>query len=129
MDFSYVEKTENPKDEDSETGMIVLTNKRVIYLNIEKYFRSEIMAFYFRQLKAVTSTDYSICIQVANSKIDFQRIDTPLKFMNAINEQMNLVQNGSDNKFINELLKLSDLKREGLLNDEEFTLAKTKLLQ
>ena len=129
IDFSYVDKTEHRKNEDSDTGMIIVTNKRVIYLNIEKYFRSEIMAFYFDQLKAVTCTDYSLIIQVANSKIEFRNIDTPLKFMNLINERMRKKATTSTNDFMSELLKLADLKREGLLTDEEFTLAKKKLLQ
>lgn len=129
IDFSYVDKTEHRKNEDGDTGMIVVTNKRVIYLNIEKYFRSEIMAFYFDQLKAVTCTDYSLIIQVANSKIEYRYIDTPLNFMNLINERMRLAQNISTSDFTNELLKLANLKKEGLLTDEEFNFAKKKLLR
>lgn len=87
------------------------------------------MAYYFEQLITVTCTDYSLIIQVANSKIEFLNIDTPLHFMNLINERMKPKETVSHNSFMNELLKLAELKKEGLLTDEEFALAKKKLLQ
>lgn len=130
VDFCQTEKIEDRDKENSTFGVLVLTATRIIFAGANKFVSTkEYMAFTFAQIRIATCTSYSLTIYVANLRITFNNINTPLKYMEIINQHLQMAQANSANDFMRDLRELADLKCKGLLTEEEFTLAKKKLLQ
>lgn len=132
---------------DVKGGILFATNKRIVYIT-ESTFLKKISVNNI-PLDKISSIEYKkgwisskILIYTANAAMQIEQIETDAapkfcnqvkKSMDVLNQQMYQVQQtpppSPKKDFIQELKELGQLKQEGIITDEEFKLAKEKLLK
>jgi hypothetical protein len=125
----------------TNTGLLVITNKRLFFLDKKIIGGVEIEEFGYDKISSISHSKGmltgKIKIHVSGNDADIHTHDkkhTP-KVVETIKENMeNLKQSNqaptptNDNSVINELKELNNLKDAGILTDEEFQAQKTKIL-
>lgn len=137
---------------DSMPGILFATNKRICFIT-RSFFRKKISVNNI-PIDKVSSIEYSkgwlsskILIYTANAAMQIEHINTDEapKFCNQVKKSMEVLAPQpypaapmyqqpqatapQQKDFIQELKELGQLKQEGIITDEEFKLAKEKLLK
>lgn len=111
----------------SGKGLLVLTDQRLIF-SIRDF--SKVFAFsVITDISCMENNDRdTITISIRGGKFCLDDVRHAASFCQNISAAMSVNQKSSPSDFMKELCELAAMKREGLLTDEEFTLAKKKLL-
>ena len=111
----------------SGKGLIVLTGQRIIFS-----MRDFCKIFSLSVITDISCMDNHDCDTITISSHDgkfvLDEVCQAVSFCQNISSAMNSYKKSSSFDFMKELRELAAMKREGLLTDEEFTLAKKKLL-
>ena len=127
------------------TGVAVATNKRVVFVDKGMFGSTETMELPYRSIEGVTSSTGMVFagIQITGRGAASYRIEN-VKPKDAVRTFSEVVRRNADNashegpqkepverdhgSTADEIAKLSDLNRQGILTDDEFNKAKQKLL-
>ena len=127
------------------TGVAVATNKRVVFVDKGLFGSTETMELPYRSIEGVTSSTGMISagIQITGRGAASYRIEN-VKPKDAVRTFSEVVRRNADNashegpqkgpverdaaSIADEIAKLSDLNRQGILTDDEFNKAKQKVL-
>ncbi len=132
---------------DVKGGILFATNKRIVYIS-ESTFLKKISVNNI-PLDKISSIEYKkgwlsskILIYTANAAMQIEQVtaDAAPKFCNQVKKSMEVLNQPiystqpqatvlQQKDFIQELKELGQLKKDGLITDEEFKLAKEKLLR